>query len=193
MMDGQMTAKTVHAKPAKPIAKRKPCGNTVASSSGGANVSSPLHTHPSELFGRMPQSGRCCGGGELSHEGSVGGAEAVSDKVEEPEPHPKEGRRQRQVPEQLQRRDQLREILAEPSEEAVADLGRRGGALLDEHQARIDAYLHSEQPGREVVPRAIYYRYLKRIVANLLGIAHTATDPIQTLDHGPDGTTDTDD
>jgi len=85
------------------------------------------------------------------------------------------------------------EILAEPSEEAVADLGRRGGALLDEHQARIDAYLHSEQPGREVVPRAIYYRYLKRIVANLLGIAHTATDPIQTLDHGPDGTTDTDD
>ena len=46
MMDGQMTANTVHAKPAKPIAKRKPCGNAVASSSGGANVSSPLHTTP---------------------------------------------------------------------------------------------------------------------------------------------------
>jgi hypothetical protein len=85
------------------------------------------------------------------------------------------------------------EILAEPSEEAVADLGRRGGALLEEHQNKIDGYLHSDRPGSEVVPRAIYYRYLKRIVANLLGIAHTATEPIQTLDHGADGSTDADD
>ena len=54
MMDGQMTAKTVHAKPAKPIAKRKPCGNTVASSSGGANVSSPLHTQPPQNLTGMP-------------------------------------------------------------------------------------------------------------------------------------------
>ena len=85
------------------------------------------------------------------------------------------------------------EILAEPSEEALADLGRRGGALLEEHQSKIDAYLHSDQPGHEVVPRAIYYRYLKRIVANLLGIAHTATDPIQTLDYEDQGATDIDD
>ena len=85
------------------------------------------------------------------------------------------------------------EILAEPSDEALADLGRRGGALLEEHQSKIDAYLHSDQPGHEVVPRAIYYRYLKRIVANLLGIAHTATDPIQTLDYEDQGATEIDD
>lgn len=85
------------------------------------------------------------------------------------------------------------EILAEPDEEAVADLGQRGGALLEEHQRKIDGYLHSDRPGHEVVPRAIYYRYLKRIVANLLGIAHTATDPIQTVDYLDDGATDTDD
>ncbi|MDX2379083.1 MAG: PhoU domain-containing protein [Acidimicrobiia bacterium] len=85
------------------------------------------------------------------------------------------------------------EILSEPSEEAVAELGRRGGALVDEYQSKIDGYLHSDRPGSEVVPRAIYYRYLKRIVANLLGIAHAATEPIQTLDHGADGMTDTDD
>jgi hypothetical protein len=85
------------------------------------------------------------------------------------------------------------EILSEPDEVALVDLGRRGGALLEEHQSKIDGYLHSDRPGYEVVPRAIYYRYLKRIVANLLGIANTAAEPIQTIDYLDGGATDTDD
>ena len=41
--------------------------------------------------------------------------------------------------------------------------------------------------------RAIYYRYLKRIVANLIGIVRTSSDPIQFADYLEEGTVDTDD
>jgi hypothetical protein len=78
------------------------------------------------------------------------------------------------------------ELLTEPDSDRLADLNRRGGELLTEHQRKIDEYLQSDRPGREVVPRAIYYRYLKRIVANLLGVARDASDPIQVADHAPD-------
>ncbi len=85
------------------------------------------------------------------------------------------------------------ELLAEPDAEQLEDFGRRVDHLLAEHQGKIEAYLHSDRPGHEVVPRAIYYRYLKRIVANLLGIVRTASDPLPTLDYLDDGATDTDD
>jgi hypothetical protein len=38
--------------------------------------------------------------------------------------------------------------------------------------------MHSDRPGREVVPRAILYRYWKRIVANLAGIVGSVTEPL---------------
>jgi hypothetical protein len=85
------------------------------------------------------------------------------------------------------------DLLSEPDEERLEDLCSRGGALLTEHQHRIESYLHSDRPGHEVVPRAIYYRYLKRIVANLLGIVRTAADPLPTTDYLDDGATDLDD
>ncbi|NND75813.1 MAG: hypothetical protein HKN44_12485 [Ilumatobacter sp.] len=85
------------------------------------------------------------------------------------------------------------ELLSEPDAEQLAEFGRRADGLLTEHQAKIETYLHSDRPGHEVVPRAIYYRYLKRIVANLLGIVRTASDPLPTLDYLDDGATDTDD
>lgn len=52
---------------------------------------------------------------------------------------------------------------------------------------------HSARPGYEVVSVAIYYRYLKRIVANLRGIVGVAIDPLPHIDYLVDGTIDTDD
>lgn len=74
------------------------------------------------------------------------------------------------------------ELLAEPDEERLEDFSRRGVELMDAHRERIELYVHSERPGVEVVPPAIYYRYLKRIVANLLGVARMATEPVTTAD-----------
>ncbi len=70
------------------------------------------------------------------------------------------------------------DLLSEPDPDRTADFTKRARALVEEHQAKIESYLHSDRPGREVVPRAIYYRFLKRIVANLLGIVHTAAEPL---------------
>lgn len=85
------------------------------------------------------------------------------------------------------------ELLAEPDAARVADFAERTKNMTHAHQDRIDSYMHSELPGSEVVPRAIYYRYLKRIVANLLGIVGTATEPLPHIDYLDEGATDTDD
>lgn len=82
------------------------------------------------------------------------------------------------------------ELLAEPDADRVADFAERTKRLTHVHQDKIDSYMHSERPGSEVVPRAIYYRYLKRIVANLLGIVGTATEPLPHIDYLDNGQTD---
>ena len=87
------------------------------------------------------------------------------------------------------------ELLADPDadEEDVDEYTNRASALGAAHQAHIDGFLTSDRPGREVVPLAIYYRYLKRIVANLVGIVRTSSEPLPHVDYLDDGATDTDD
>ncbi len=74
------------------------------------------------------------------------------------------------------------ELLSEPDQAGLEEFAGRGLALMEDHQQHIEHYVHSERPGVEVVPLAIYYRYLKRIVANLLGVARMATEPVTTPD-----------
>ena len=57
-------------------------------------------------------------------------------------------------------------------------LNQRCEQLQASHQSKIVGYLHSDEPGRAVVPRAIHSRYLNRIVANLVGIVRTASEPV---------------
>ena len=79
---------------------------------------------------------------------------------------------------------EVSELLADPDTPAEVrnEFGDRVDALVDQYQAKIDAFMVSELPGREVVPLAIYYRYLRRIAANLLGIVLTADTPIHPAD-----------
>ena len=72
-------------------------------------------------------------------------------------------------------------LLAEPDTARLDELVVRSDALLDAVQTRIDDALTSDGAARDVVPRAIYDRFLKRIVANLLGVARTAHDPLPAL------------
>ena len=85
------------------------------------------------------------------------------------------------------------ELLSDPDDQKIEDFSDRCQVLADTQQAKIEECLHSERPGREVVPRAIYYRYLKRIIANLVGIVRTANEPLPTIDYLDNGETDTDD
>lgn len=87
------------------------------------------------------------------------------------------------------------ELLASPAadDDAIEELSARTIELATMYQDRIAAYLTSERPGREVVPLAIYDRYLRRIVANLVGVVRASIDPLPQLDYLEGGTVDTDD
>lgn len=73
---------------------------------------------------------------------------------------------------------EVAELMVEHDATRYATLTRRCEALQAAHRAKINTYVHSDEPGREVVPRAIYYRYLNRIVANLVGIARAGVEPL---------------
>lgn len=82
---------------------------------------------------------------------------------------------------------------ADADEARVDDFAARCQALTHHHQAIVDECLDSDQPAREVVPLAIYVRYLRRIVANLLGVVRVSAEPVPHIDYLEGGTVDTDD
>lgn len=88
---------------------------------------------------------------------------------------------------------QAADVIAAGDEDGAASLRERSNALQIELQDHIRELMHSDEPGREVVPRAILYRYWKRIVANIAGVVTTATEPLQHQGYEEDGTVDIDD
>ena len=70
------------------------------------------------------------------------------------------------------------EILAE-HDGIPQSFRERVDAMTSQIQLRIDGYMTSEQPGHQVVPRAVYHRYLQRIVANLNSAVFAATEPVR--------------
>ncbi|MGI9605577.1 MAG: PhoU domain-containing protein [Acidimicrobiales bacterium] len=82
------------------------------------------------------------------------------------------------------------ELLAEPDEHRVDGYAERIQGISAAQQEKINSLTHTDMPGREAVPRAIYYRYMKRIVANLLGVVSTASEPLPHIDYLDDGNTD---
>lgn len=85
------------------------------------------------------------------------------------------------------------DLLASENPEDIADFRDRCDALRHDLETQIREYMHSQEPGVHAVPRAILYRYWKRIVANLAGIVTSATEPIQHQDYQDGGATDLDD
>jgi len=82
------------------------------------------------------------------------------------------------------------ELLSEPNEDGMNDYARRVLKMTGDLDDKIAVLLKSEEPGFKVVPRAIYFRYLKRILANLLGVVSTSNEPLPNIDYLDDGTTD---
>jgi len=82
------------------------------------------------------------------------------------------------------------DLLGSHDIEAAKDFLDRSLALNDECGARVREYMQSDRPGHWAVPRAILYRYWKRIVANLAGIVTSAIEPLQNIDYLDDGATD---
>ncbi len=82
------------------------------------------------------------------------------------------------------------DLLQSQDEAAAKEFLARSLALNDACGAKVLEYMHTDQPGSWAVPRAILYRYWKRIVANLAGIVTAAIEPLQNIDYLDDGQTD---
>lgn len=82
------------------------------------------------------------------------------------------------------------ELMGNPDidDETAAAFAERAHAMTAVLQEKIDELLTTDRPGREAVPLAIYYRYVRRIVANLSGVVRTSAEPITQ-----DGIDDTED
>jgi hypothetical protein len=82
------------------------------------------------------------------------------------------------------------ELLLEATQIQVEDFAERVHLIMLNLQDKINVLTRADTPAYEAVPRAIYYRYLKRIVANLLGVVSTASEPLPFIDYLDDGQTD---
>lgn len=77
-------------------------------------------------------------------------------------------------------------VFTEADEAAARTLLARADKLLKEFDRLVAAQLHSTEAASHAVPRALLYRYLKRIVANLANVASAAVMPVDKIDYyGP--------
>ena len=74
-------------------------------------------------------------------------------------------------------------VFGEKDLEAAHSLLQGGDAMQAEYDKRIAEQLHTDRPAREAVPRALLYRYFKRITAHLLNILTSLVMPIHRLDY----------
>ncbi|MDH3259641.1 MAG: hypothetical protein OEM84_01575 [Acidimicrobiia bacterium] len=74
-------------------------------------------------------------------------------------------------------------VFGEKDLETAHAMLKAGDELQDEYDKLIDEQLHTEKPAREAVPRALLYRYFKRITAHLMNILTSLVMPIDRLDY----------
>lgn len=74
-------------------------------------------------------------------------------------------------------------VFGEKDQVTAHTMLQAGDDLQDEYDELIDQQLHTDKPAREAVPRALLYRYFKRITAHLMNILTSLVMPIDRLDY----------
>lgn len=78
------------------------------------------------------------------------------------------------------------ELLAAFDDDATGAFVDDAESLMDEYDERVNELLTSDEPSSVGVPRAMLARYLKRIVANLVGCVRIVSGPIDRSDRDID-------
>lgn len=73
-------------------------------------------------------------------------------------------------------------LLADPTAETTGPFLDRCYARMDDLDRRVNELIHSDSPARVAVPRAMYFRYLKRILANVAGALEVFIQPVERVD-----------
>ena len=74
------------------------------------------------------------------------------------------------------------EFLSAPERQDRAPFAARCEELMDTFDGLVNEFIHSDERASYAVPRAMLFRYLKRIVANLLNVVMTMTDGAEPTD-----------
>jgi len=74
-------------------------------------------------------------------------------------------------------------IFADDDRERAAGFISEADALLDEFDGHVSKLVTTEEPGREAVPRALLFRYYKRIEAHLMNLLSAVVMPLDRLDY----------
>ncbi|MGH3441487.1 MAG: PhoU domain-containing protein [Nitriliruptorales bacterium] len=87
-------------------------------------------------------------------------------------------------------RDRVSEMITQAADafasrdaDRAAALIHEGDALTDECDAKVAELVVSDRTAREAVPRALYFRHLKRIVAHLMNLLSAVTMPVDKIDY----------
>ena len=93
-------------------------------------------------------------------------------------------------PDMVTYRDRTAEMITDAGAIFAADDHDRANALLTEADAMldvfdelVDALVVSDGNARDAVPRALFYRHLKRIVAHLMNLLSAVVVPVDRLDY----------
>lgn len=73
-------------------------------------------------------------------------------------------------------------ILEQADEEAATRFIGTADDRQHELDRLVNSLMHSDEPAHRAVPRAMFYRYCKRIIANVSGVVGTLTRPIDRGD-----------
>lgn len=74
-------------------------------------------------------------------------------------------------------------IFADDDRDGAQDFIRDADMLLDEFDQHVSELVVTERQGKEAVPRALLYRYYKRIVAHLMNLLSAIVMPLDRLDY----------
>ena len=72
-------------------------------------------------------------------------------------------------------------VLSHPDEADPTTMIERSQVLMDTFDGLVNELIHSDVPASYAVPRAMLFRYLKRIVANLASVVTTMTDGVDRM------------
>lgn len=72
-------------------------------------------------------------------------------------------------------------VLGDPDGADTSAMIERSQVLMDTFDRLVNELIHSDEPASYAVPRAMLFRYLKRIVANLASVVTTMTDGVDRM------------
>ena len=78
---------------------------------------------------------------------------------------------------------EVAQVFADRATDRARTLIAEGDDLLDVYDEKVSSLVRSPEPSHHGVPRALFYRHLKRIVAHLMNVLSAVVMPVDQIDY----------